>query len=58
MGSQKISRRSFLKTAGMLGIGAGLMRGLPSLANAALQDKLDMSMWWWADDPAYPPPMP
>src|SRR6185369_4704235 len=53
MSSQKISRRSFLKTASMFGIGAGLMRGLPSFANAAFQDKLDMSLWWWADDPAY-----
>lgn len=53
MSPQKISRRTFLKTASMFGIGAGLMRGVPSLASAAFQDKLDMSLWWWADDPAY-----
>ncbi len=53
MSSQKISRRSFLKAASMAGIGAGLMRGLPSFASAAFQDKIDMSLWWWADDPAY-----
>jgi hypothetical protein len=45
MSSQKISRRSFLKAASMAGIGAGLMRGLPSFASAAFQDKIDMSLW-------------
>lgn len=46
-----LSRRSFLKAAGALGAGAGLAAsGLPSFAR---QDTLNMSLWWWADEPLF-----
>jgi raffinose/stachyose/melibiose transport system substrate-binding protein len=50
-----LSRRSFLKTAGVLGAGAGLAGAMPAFAKGsrALQDQLDMSLWWWADEPAF-----
>lgn len=53
MSASKISRRSFLKAASMAGLGAGFLHGLPSFANPVRQDTLELSLWWWADDPAY-----
>ncbi len=53
MTPRQISRRSFLKAASVAGASAGLLAGFPSLANPAGQDNLDLSLWWWADDPSY-----
>lgn len=53
MTAKRMSRRSFLKAASVMGTSLGLARGLPTFARAARQDKLDMSLWWWADDPSY-----
>ncbi|MEO8612824.1 MAG: substrate-binding domain-containing protein [Chloroflexota bacterium] len=52
--SSPISRRSFLKTAGGVGLGAALAGTMPMYARgASLQDTLKMSLWWWADNPAF-----
>jgi raffinose/stachyose/melibiose transport system substrate-binding protein len=48
-----ITRRSFLKTAGALGVGAGLAGALPALARPPRQDATNISLWWWADEPAF-----
>jgi multiple sugar transport system substrate-binding protein len=48
-----MSRRAFLKAMSMAGAAASLGGVLPAFASAAQQDKLDMSLWWWADDPAF-----
>lgn len=53
MTSSALSRRSFLKAVGALSVGAGLAHTLPAFARSARQDTLDLSLWWWADDPAY-----
>lgn len=52
--SRLMSRRSFLKTSGLLGLGAGMSQALPGLFNRlAAQDAITMRMWWWADEPAF-----
>jgi ABC-type glycerol-3-phosphate transport system substrate-binding protein len=48
----RMSRRSFLKAAGMVGAGAampGLVRGVQ---RARAQDTT-LNLWWWADEPAF-----
>lgn len=51
--SSALSRRSFLKAVGALGAGASLAYTLPAFARSARQETLDLSLWWWADDPTY-----
>src|SRR5262245_42667633 len=47
-----LSRRSFLKMAG--GVGAGLAAtSMPALAHVSMQEAAALSMWWWADNPAF-----
>lgn len=53
MNARGMSRRSFLKAASVMGAGLGMAQGLPAFARPARQDALNMSLWWWADDPAY-----
>ena len=50
-----MSRRSFLKGMGSLSAVAGLSGAMPALARSAkaYQSSLEMSMWWWADEPAF-----
>lgn len=50
-----MSRRSFLKGIGSLGAVAGLSGAMPAFARSAarFQGSLNMSLWWWADEPAF-----
>lgn len=50
---KNVSRRNFLKLAGAAGLGAALPRiptGLPLLHK---QSTTALSLWWWADEPAF-----
>lgn len=53
----RMSRRTFLKTAGLAGMSLGVAQVLPAFASRAFsparQDAVNMSLWWWADEPAF-----
>jgi raffinose/stachyose/melibiose transport system substrate-binding protein len=51
--SPPMSRRNFLKGMGALGLGAtSIGSALPALARAR-QETANLSLWWWADEPAF-----
>jgi len=52
MTPKKLSRRSFLKAAGALGMGAGLARAVPAFGSPFLQHTT-LRWWWWADEPGF-----